>query len=119
MTSAAHFKHIRHDRVHTAEVLAVQALDELVCQLLRTHKHLPSRFLDWVGVEATWVARNWVKVCMRKPEFARVIGTPQAELAIQRAVYRQVMPLVLEQLNNTKVQEQSHSALGQPGHGVR
>ena len=76
----------------------MRALDELTNQLIRTHKTLPARFLDWVGVEGTHAATLWVRRYMANPSFASLMKTPKAEIAVMHVVHTRVMPVIVKNL---------------------
>jgi len=80
--------------IHRAEVLAIEALDELTAKLIKTHSQVPPEFLDWVGADATQFARKLVHQSMKNLDFARDMQSAQAQSTIQRLIHNDVMPLV-------------------------
>jgi hypothetical protein len=80
--------------IHRAEVLAIEALDELTGKLIKTHTQVPPEFLDWVGADATHFARQLVHQSMKNVDFARDMQSAQAQSTILRLIHDGVMPLV-------------------------
>ncbi len=94
---------IVNSAIHRAEVLAIEALDDLTGKLIKTHSKVPAEFLDWVGSDATHLARQLVHECMKDERFARCMQSSQAEVTILRLIHETVMPIVQHQFNKTVV----------------
>ena len=89
--------------MHRAEVLAIEALDDLTGKLIKTHSKVPAAFLDWVGSDATHMARQLVHESMKDERFVRCMQSPQAEVTILRLIHETVMPVVQHRFSETVV----------------
>ncbi|MBX3588155.1 MAG: hypothetical protein KF796_16090 [Ramlibacter sp.] len=83
-----------------AEVLAVDALDDIAAQLIRAHgPRVPCEFLDWIGLEATLHVRSLIRHSMKDPGFARQMQSSVAESTVRRLVHRWLAPQLRARFN--------------------
>ena len=85
-------KHTQKIR-HRAEVLAIEALDDLVSEVIKSNKQGVSRaFLDWVNVNATEFVVDRLKKSASKDHLQAAIDSENARTNMRRLVDGWVMP---------------------------
>ena len=86
---------------HRAEVLAVEALDDLVSEVIKANKYGVSRaFLDWVNVNATEFVVERLKRSATKDYLQAAIDSENARTTMRQLVDGWVMPHIHQQFKN-------------------
>jgi hypothetical protein len=86
---------------HRAEVLAVEALDDLVGEVIQANKFGVSRaFLDWVNVNATDFVVDRLKKSATKDYLQAAIDSENARTTMRQLVDGWVMPHIHQQFKS-------------------
>jgi hypothetical protein len=105
---------------HRAEVLAVEALDDIVSDLIQANKFSVSRsFLDWVNLNATDFVVDRLKKSATKDYLQAAIDSENARMTMRQLVGGWVMPHIQQQFKDltscdNDFQDSLSASLGMP-----